>query len=224
MALGNITYTHILFQHTLSTHHLAVHPLSMHSQHTLSTHLFSNIPLYIPTQSFVLSFFHFLLIGQMAPPLAAFGAAKAAVLPILEIIQRKPLIDGFSEEGEKPKTKTVGHIHLDNVTFAYPSRPDIQVCKGYQLKIEAGQTVAFCGASGAGKSTVINLLLRFYDPQVLHSNSPRPVKSPSQITPRPVKFLIQISLYYSFLCFYFLPKISHLRAEESRWTAKTFVP
>ena len=35
--------------------------------------------------------------GQMAPPLAAFGAAKAAVLPILEIIQRKPLIDGFSE-------------------------------------------------------------------------------------------------------------------------------
>lgn len=54
---------------------------------------------------------------------------------------------------------------LDNVQFAYPARPDIQVCKGYNLTIEPGETVAFVGRSGAGKSTVMNLLLRFYDPQ-----------------------------------------------------------
>jgi len=104
-------------------------------------------------------------LGQMAPPLAAFGAAKAAVAPILDIVERKPLIDGFSDAGEKPASKPTGRIELQQVVFAYPSRPDINVCRGYQLSIEAGQTVAFCGASGAGKSTVINLLLRFYDPQ-----------------------------------------------------------
>ena len=49
----------------------------------------------------------------------------------------------MSQEGEKPTAKTAGHINLDNVSFAYPSRPDILVCRGYQLKIEAGQIVAY---------------------------------------------------------------------------------
>lgn len=46
---------------------------------------------------------------------------------------------------------TVGTIELSNVTFAYPSRPNIEVCKGYNLSIKAGETVALCGASGGGK-------------------------------------------------------------------------
>ena len=57
-------------------------------------------------------------LGQMAPPLAAFGAAKAAVLPILEIIMRKPLIDGFSEVRSQSNipAKYPCQIYLSNIS------------------------------------------------------------------------------------------------------------
>jgi len=119
-------------------------------------------------------------LGQLAPPLAAFTSAKAAVAPMFEIIDRVPLIgnlikmtniypfsftslyytDGLSQEGLKPDIRPQGEIQINNIEFAYPSRPDTLVCKGYSLKITKGETVALCGASGSGKSTVINLLLR----------------------------------------------------------------
>jgi len=103
-------------------------------------------------------------LGQIAPPLAAFTSAKAAIYPMMEIINRKPLIDGFADTGEKPEVKPKGLITLDNVVFSYPTRPDIAVCNGYNLTINPGETVALVGRSGCGKSTVMNLLLRFYDP------------------------------------------------------------
>ena len=103
--------------------------------------------------------------GQIAPPLTAFTAAKAAISSILEVVNRTPTIDGLSTEGLEPLGRPAGKVELTNVEFAYPSRPDIQVCKGYSLTINPGETVALVGASGCGKSTIINLLLRFYDPQ-----------------------------------------------------------
>ena len=57
-----------------------------------------------------------------------------------------------------------GKISLRGVHFAYPSKPDIPVLKGLSLDISTGQTVALVGSSGCGKSTVTNLLRRFYDP------------------------------------------------------------
>jgi ATP-binding cassette subfamily B (MDR/TAP) protein 1 len=104
-------------------------------------------------------------LGQIAPPLTAFVSARTAVGNILEIVDRKPLIDGLSDEGLKPDVKCRGEIEVDDVCFAYPSRPNLQVCKGYKLHIAPGETVALVGMSGAGKSTLINLLLRFYDPR-----------------------------------------------------------
>eukprot|EP01034_Spumella_vulgaris_P044122 gene44122-54830_t len=103
-------------------------------------------------------------LGQIIPPMNAFIGARVAVKSMLEVIQRKPLIDGLSEAGDSPSQRPSGKISIKNVEFAYPSRPNLTICKGYNLEIEAGQTVALCGPSGAGKSTVINLLLRFYDP------------------------------------------------------------
>lgn len=50
--------------------------------------------------------------------------------------------------------------------FAYPSRPDVEVLKGLSLHVERGQKFALVGASGGGKSTIVNLIQRFYDPQV----------------------------------------------------------
>ena len=103
-------------------------------------------------------------IGQIAPPVAAFTSARVAAKSFLEIIRREPLIDGLSLEGEKPEQRPTGEVELNDVVFAYPSRPEITVCKGYNLKILPGESCALVGASGSGKSTVINLLLRFYDP------------------------------------------------------------
>ncbi|MFK7874786.1 MAG: ABC transporter transmembrane domain-containing protein [Paracoccaceae bacterium] len=58
-----------------------------------------------------------------------------------------------------------GEIAFENVEFAYPARPKTQALDNVSLRIEPGETVAFVGPSGAGKTTIIQLLQRFYDPQ-----------------------------------------------------------
>ncbi|HEY8573219.1 ABC transporter transmembrane domain-containing protein [Phenylobacterium sp.] len=58
-----------------------------------------------------------------------------------------------------------GEVAFEDVTFAYPGRPDLPALKGFSLSVKAGERVALVGPSGAGKSTVFRLLLRFYDPQ-----------------------------------------------------------
>ncbi len=60
--------------------------------------------------------------------------------------------------------KLVGSIVFDNVEFSYPARETTQVLKNLSFEVKYGQTVAFVGASGCGKSTCIQLLQRFYDP------------------------------------------------------------
>ena len=58
-----------------------------------------------------------------------------------------------------------GHIRFENVGFRYPARPDTAALDGVTLEIKPGETVAFVGPSGAGKTTIIQMILRFYDPQ-----------------------------------------------------------
>jgi ATP-binding cassette subfamily B protein len=58
-----------------------------------------------------------------------------------------------------------GEVAFENVTFAYPGRPDLPALSGFTLRVAPGERVALVGPSGAGKSTVFRLLLRFYDPQ-----------------------------------------------------------
>ncbi|XP_072431431.1 ATP-dependent translocase ABCB1-like [Chiloscyllium punctatum] len=103
-------------------------------------------------------------IGQTAPYIEAFSNARGAAYEIYKILDEKSAIDGFSEEGYKPD-QIKGTVEFKNVHFNYPSRPDVKILNGLNLKINSGQTVALVGSSGCGKSTTIQLLQRFYDLQ-----------------------------------------------------------
>ncbi len=62
-------------------------------------------------------------------------------------------------------TRFRGDVSFDRVTFAYPSRPEVDVLRNLSFSVAAGKVVALVGPSGSGKSTIASLLLRFYDPQ-----------------------------------------------------------
>ncbi|KAL3817922.1 hypothetical protein ACJIZ3_003827 [Penstemon smallii] len=104
-----------------------------------------------------------LSLGQAAPDISAFIRAKAAAYPIFQMIERNTINKKSSENG-KILSKVDGHIHFKNVTFSYPSRPDVAIFNKFCLDIPAGKIVALVGGSGSGKSTVISLIERFYDP------------------------------------------------------------
>jgi len=103
-------------------------------------------------------------VGMAAQGMGDSGKAKKSVASIFSIIDRIPPIDCTSDEGIR-LSKVHGDIELINVDFSYPSRPDSKIYKGYNLKIQSGQTIALVGGSGSGKSTAINLIERFYDPK-----------------------------------------------------------
>jgi ATP-binding cassette, subfamily B (MDR/TAP), member 1 len=102
-------------------------------------------------------------LGQGAPNLAAFAAARGAAYKIFETIDRVPIIDTLSDEGVKPG-QLDGNISFEGVRFHYPMRPGVPVLQGLDVTIKSGQTVALVGPSGCGKSTTVGLLQRFYDP------------------------------------------------------------
>lgn len=82
---------------------------------------------------------------------------------LYDTIDRIPDIDSANPDGLKPENVN-GEIVLEDVKFSYPSRPSVQVVKGLSLKFHAGKTAALVGASGSGKSTIVSLVERFYDP------------------------------------------------------------
>ncbi|XP_063777825.1 ATP-dependent translocase ABCB1-like [Pseudophryne corroboree] len=102
-------------------------------------------------------------LGLVTPNLESIRSARTAAFEIYKIINKFRPIDSGSTEGYKPD-KLIGHIEFKNIHFAYPSRPDIQILSGLNLKVPSGKTIALVGTSGCGKSTTIQLLQRFYDP------------------------------------------------------------
>uniref|UniRef100_A0A8D1LFQ1 Multidrug resistance protein 1 n=1 Tax=Sus scrofa TaxID=9823 RepID=A0A8D1LFQ1_PIG len=102
-------------------------------------------------------------VGQASPSIEAFANARGAAYEIFKIIDSKPSIDSYSKNGHKPDN-IKGNLEFRNVHFSYPSRNEVKILKGLNLKVESGQTVALVGNSGCGKSTTVQLMQRLYDP------------------------------------------------------------
>ncbi|KAK7056875.1 hypothetical protein VNI00_002592 [Paramarasmius palmivorus] len=116
----------------------------------------------------VINVFMAILIGSfslamLAPEMQAITHARGAAAKLYSTIDRVPDIDSANPDGLKPD-HVEGEIELDHVKFSYPSRPGVIVVKDLSLTFRAGKTAALVGASGSGKSTVISLVERFYDP------------------------------------------------------------
>jgi ATP-binding cassette subfamily B (MDR/TAP) protein 1 len=103
-------------------------------------------------------------IGVAAAFVGDYGAAKQAMVSLYGTLDEPSLIDVAESEikGEK-KANYIGKIEFRNVSFAYPTRPKTLIFKNLNFTIEPGQSVAFVGSSGSGKSTIISLIERFYD-------------------------------------------------------------
>ncbi|CAI9783803.1 unnamed protein product [Fraxinus pennsylvanica] len=102
-------------------------------------------------------------LGQTSPCINAFAAGQAAAYKIFEAIEWKSKIDAYDDRGIVLENIR-GKIELKDVYFTYPARPEIQIFSGFSLHIVIGETAVVVGQSGSGKSTVICLLERFYDP------------------------------------------------------------
>ncbi|XP_054735739.1 multidrug resistance protein homolog 65 isoform X1 [Anastrepha obliqua] len=103
-------------------------------------------------------------IARTAPFLESFSIARGSATNIFKVIDTKSKIDPLSSDGKLINYGLRGEIEFKDVFFRYPSRPDVIIHRGINLKVNKGQTVALVGSSGCGKSTCIQLLQRFYDP------------------------------------------------------------
>ncbi|GLD63649.1 multidrug resistance protein 1 [Lates japonicus] len=93
-----------------------------------------------------------------------YAKAKMSASHLMMLLNKEPAIDNLSHEGEEPD-KFDGNVQLDDVRFNYPSRSHLPILQGLNLKVRKGETLALVGSSGCGKSTIIQLLERFYDPR-----------------------------------------------------------
>ncbi|NMY38012.1 MULTISPECIES: ABC transporter transmembrane domain-containing protein [unclassified Pseudomonas] len=103
--------------------------------------------------------------GTLSEVIGELQRAAGAAERIAELLQSKSLISAPVSGLLTLPDRVAGNLHLQGVSFAYPSRPERFALEDLTLTVNAGETLALVGPSGAGKSTLFDLLLRFYDPQ-----------------------------------------------------------
>src|SRR5947208_760570 len=102
-------------------------------------------------------------LGQLSEVWGEVSAASGAAERLFEILRVKSQITAPPQPVTLPQPAR-GDVGFENVSFAYPARPDVIAVDNVSLAVKAGEKVAIVGPSGAGKSTLFHLLLRFYDP------------------------------------------------------------
>lgn len=100
-------------------------------------------------------------VGALSEVIADLQRAAGAADRLNELLAVPPEIT--SSDNPQPIPPGKAELHFDNVSFAYPARPERNVLSHFSLHIPAGKTIALVGISGAGKTTIFQLLLRFYD-------------------------------------------------------------
>jgi len=103
-------------------------------------------------------------VGALAEVAGDVQRAAGAIERLVELLETKPAIAAPAAPTPLPEPAR-GAVRFENVQFHYPSRPERSALDRFDLAVEPGERVAIVGPSGAGKTTVFQLLLRFYDPQ-----------------------------------------------------------
>lgn len=102
-------------------------------------------------------------VGMLTETYAEVMRAAGATERLMELLSADTEIEAPANPATLPEPVT-GAIRFDNVTFAYPARPQDDVLQNVSLDVAPGETIALVGPSGAGKSTIFQLFLRLYDP------------------------------------------------------------
>ncbi|PWA03710.1 hypothetical protein BB558_000121 [Smittium angustum] len=103
-------------------------------------------------------------LGGCAPGVSAVTTARGAAATVFEIIDRESPIDPLDTESGIKVDDFKGEIEVENLTFSYPTRTEVKALNNLSIKIKPGEKIALVGESGCGKSTIISLIQRFYDP------------------------------------------------------------
>lgn len=133
--------------------------------HLLSTNQISELAFYSTFEAVIIASFSTGRASSFIPDVSRAFHSMKIIARYLDRVPKYQTIDSPSASIKSAEKVTEGsEIVFKGVSLRYPSRPDVKVLEDFNLRIQAGQHIAFCGHSGGGKTSTLSLLQRYYDP------------------------------------------------------------